>query len=350
MKEGNSISGGYAHRRGIHCETACQCAILAAGGYEVAEEVVFGLDGSFGFAFFPAAGNAPDIAVGKQAILPLRAARLMGVEVAAHRPASGAALAKLLESAPAVLTRVDLGLLPYWGLGGRSSFGGYFVNVVRPLDADAFEVSDPAFDDPVSVSAADLQAARSSRNSPPLNPDLKAYVLGVPRRRTMQLGLVGPVAVRNLCRELLKPGSRHLGLPGMKLLAATAASWPQSKQGEVEDVDLTGQVVRTDALARQLLHLGRQIESFGTGGGLYRPMIGRFLTTMTDSTGDARYADAAGLFQESGRLWSNLGSALLTGATGAARADLKTLVDAVADTARSAMDVEKRALTPLTTV
>ncbi|MBX9359809.1 BtrH N-terminal domain-containing protein [Streptomyces sp. WAC04114] len=342
-------SGRYAHRRGIHCESACQCAVLAAGGYDVDEEIVFGLDGGFGFSFFPANGNAPDIVVGKQAIMPLRAARLMGVEVAAHTPKSGDGLARLLASAPAVITRVDLGMLPYWGLEGRTSFGGYFVNVVRPLGTDAFEVSDPAFDEPVTVSAAELQAARSSRNSPPLNPDWKVYVLGAPRR-TPQLDRVGPVAVRTLCREVLKPGSRNLGIPGMKLLATTAASWPQSKHGEVEDVDLSGHVVRTDALARQLLHLGRQIESFGTGGGLFRPMIGRYLTRVAESTGDTRYADAADRFLDSGRLWSNLGSALLAAGAATARDDLKTLVDAVADTARSAMDVEKRALTALTTL
>ena len=342
-------TGRYAHRRGIHCESACQRAVLAAGGYDVDEEIVFGLDGGFGFSFFPANGNTPDLVVGKQAIMPLRAARLMGVEVATHTPKSGDGLAELLAAAPAVLTRVDLGLLPYWNLEGRTSFGGYFVNVVRPLGTDAFEVSDPAFDDLVRVSAAELQAARSSRNSPPLNPDWKVYVLGMPRR-TPQLERVGPVAVRTLCREALKPGSRNLGIPGMRLLATTAASWPQTKHGEVEDVDLSGRVVRTDALARQLLHLGRQIESFGTGGGLFRPMIGRYLTRVADSTGEARYAEAADRFHDSGRLWSNLGSALLGAGAAPARDDLKTLVDAVADTARSAMDVEKRALTALTTL
>lgn len=342
-----NANGRYVHRRGIHCESACQCAVLAAGGYEVDEETVFGLDGGFGFSFFPANGNAPDIVVGKQAVMPLRAARLMGVEAVAHTPRSGAGLAELLESAPAVMTRVDLGLLPHWGLKGRASFGGYFVNVVRPLGTDAFEVSDPAFDEPVAVATADLQAARSSRSSPPLNPDWKAYVFGVPRR-TPRLDRVGPVAVRTLCREVLRPGSRSLGIPGMKQLAATAPSWPESKRGEAEDVDLTGRVIRTDALARQLLHLGRQIESFGTGGGLFRPMIGRFLATVADRTGEARYAEAAGRFLDSGRLWSGLGRALLTAGTTTARGDLKALVDAVADTARSAADVEKRALTALT--
>ncbi|QDQ15165.1 DUF4872 domain-containing protein [Streptomyces spectabilis] len=340
-------AGRYVHRRGIHCESACQCGILAAGGFEVDEEVVFGLDGSFGFSFFPANGNAPDIVVGKQTIMPLRAARLMGVDVGAHTPKSSAALAKLLASAPAVMTRVDLGLLPHWGLEGRSSFGGYFVNVTRAVGDEAFEVSDPAFDAPVVVSAADLDAARSSRNSPPVNPDRKVYVFGA-QRNSPRLPLVGPVAARNLCREVLKPGSRSLGVPGMKRLITTATSWPRTKQGEVEDVDLEGRVIRTDALAGQLLHLGRQIESFGTGGGLFRPMMGRFLTRVAAATDDSRYTESAELFFESGRLWQTLGSTLLARATAGSRQDLKTLVDGVTDTVRSAMDVEKRALGALT--
>jgi Domain of unknown function (DUF4872) len=240
------------------------------------------------------------------------------------------------------MARVDLALLAHWGLDGRSSFGGYFVNVVRAVGDDAFEVSDPAFDAPVVVGGAELDAARSSRNSPPVNPGRRVYVFGAPRR-TPRLELVGPVAVRTMCREVLKPGSRGLGVPGLKLLATTAPTWPRTKLGEVEDVDLTGRVIHTDALTRQLLYLGRQIESFGTGGGLFRPMIGRFLTRVGDSTGDTRYTDAAELFFDSGRRWQALGSALLErGAT-----DARALVDGVADTARAAMDLEKRALTAL---
>ncbi|MEW2523756.1 DUF4872 domain-containing protein [Streptomyces sp. NPDC047071] len=340
-------AGHYVHRRGIHCESACQCGILAAGGFDVAEEVVFGLDGGFGFSFFPAHGNAPDIVVGKQEIMPLRAARLMGVEVGLHTPRSSAALAKLLASTPAVMTRVDLGLLPHWGLGGRSSFGGYFVNVTRGVGGEAFEVSDPAFDAPVVVGAADLDAARASRSSPPVNPDRKVYVFG-PRRTTPRLRLVGPVAVRTLCRDVLRPGSRSLGIPGMKRLITAAASWPRSKRGEVEDVDLEGRVIRTDALARQLLHVGRQIESFGTGGGLFRPLLGRFLTQVAAATDDPRYAESAELFFESGRLWQTLGSTLLERGASDSRQDLTSLVDGVRDTVRSAMDVEKRALGALT--
>ncbi|KUN04790.1 hypothetical protein AQI95_18035 [Streptomyces yokosukanensis] len=344
-----SPAGDYLHRRGIHCESACQCNILAAGGHEVDEDVVFGLDGGFGFSFYPSSGGAPDIVVGKQAIMPLRAVRLMGVEVGAHTPRSDKGLMKLLESAPAVMARVDLGLLPHWGMAGRTSFGGYFVNVVRAVDGDAFEVSDPAFDAPVVVSADALDAARSSRASPPLNPDWRVYVFG-PQRSAPRLDRVGPVAVRNLCREVLKPGSRNLGVPGMRTLASAAMSWPESKHGEVEDVDLAGNVVVRDALSRQMLHLGRQIESFGTGGGLFRPIIGRFLTKVSEAAGDPRYAEPAQLFFESGRIWQTLGAALLERGAADSRGELTSLAQEVADAVRSAAELEKRALSALVTL
>lgn len=342
-------TNGYVHRSGIHSESACQCNILAAGGHDVDEHVLFGLDGGFGFSYFPTRGNTPDVIVGKQGVMPLRAARLLGVEVHAHAPKSASGLASLLDTVPAVMTRVDIGLLPYWRLEGRASFGGYFVNVVRATGQDEFEVSDPAHHSSVLVHADDLNAARSSRNSPPLNPDWRTYTFG-PQRNSPRLDLVGPVAVRTLCREVLRPGSRSLGIPAMKVLTATAPSWPSNKRGEVEDVDLKGHVISTRALARQLLHLGRQIESFGTGGGMFRPMIARFLTTVSEHCDSSPYADAADLFEQSAAHWAGLGKSLLSRSASANDAELRDLVDEVVSSVRASMDLEKRALTGLTAV
>ncbi len=338
----------YVHRSGIHSETACQRNLLASAGHDVSEELIFGLDGGFGFSYFAARGDAADIVVGKQGVMPLRAVRLLGVEVAAHAPKSPSGLAALLDTAPAVMTRVDLGLLPHWGLEGRTSFGGYFVNVVR-ADGDRFEVSDPAYPDPVTIDAEDLQAARSSKGSAPLNPDWRCYVFGA-AQASVQLDRVGPVAVRTLCREVRKPGSRNLGIPAMKALSAAAETWPATKQGEVEDVDLSGTVITVSALARQLLHVGRQIESFGTGGGLFRPVISRFLTSVGEATGGSQYDAAAELFARSGEQWSELGSRLLAESAAAGPGELAELAHEVAVGVRAAADLEGRALATLTTV
>ncbi|MFJ7769642.1 DUF4872 domain-containing protein [Streptomyces sp. NPDC097107] len=341
--------GGYVHRPGIHSESACQCNVLAALGHDIDEHVVFGLDGGFGFSYFPTRGSTPDIVVGKQVVMPLRAARLLGVAVHAHTPRSASGLAAILDTVPAATTRVDIGLLPYWGLEGRASFGGYFVNVVRATGRGEFEVSDPARDTTVLVRADDLDRARSSRNSPPLNPNWRTYTFSSPRS-SPRLELVAPVAVRTLSREVLRPGSRSLGIPAMKVLTTTAPSWPATKRGEVEDVDLQGNVITASALARQLLHLGRQIESFGTGGGMFRPMIARFLTTVSEACGNPHYAEAADLFEQSAEHWTGLGKALLARSAAADDAELGGLVDWVVDAVRAAMELEKRALAGLAAV
>jgi hypothetical protein len=245
------------------------------------------------------------------------------------------------------MTRVDIGRLPYWGLQDRSSFGGYFVNVVAAVGAEQFEVSDPAYDSSVLVHADDLTAARSSRNSTPINPDWRTYTFG-PQRNSPRLDLVGPVAVRTLCREVLRPGSRNLGVAAMKVLTTTAPSWLTSKRGEVEDVDLNGHVITTSALARQLLHLGRQIESFGTGGGMFRPMIARFLTTVAEHCDNPKYAEASDLFVRSAEHWTALGTCLLARSACADEAELKELIDEIVTSVRASMDLEKRALAGLT--
>ncbi len=332
----------YVHRPGLHCESACQVNILAANGHDVAEDDVFGLDGGFGLSFFPAAGGEPDVVVGKQEIMPLRAARLMGIEVQTRAPRTAAGLAELLDDVPAVMVRVDIGRLPHWGLQGRAAFGGYFVNVVRAVDG-SFEVSDPALDAPVVIDGADLDDARGSTASPPLNPNHVTHTFG-PGRADLRLDLVGPVAVRTTCRNVLKPGNRNLGVPGLKALRTTARRWPETKQGDVEDVDLDGRVTATSALGRQLAYLGRQIESFGTGGGLFRPMVARFLDRVADATGCEPYRQAAGLFAASGERWHQLGVALLAGAVHGSSSELHELVGVVIETAEAASHLETQAL------
>ena len=260
-------------------------------------------------------------------------------------PKTSSGLAKLVDTHGPVMARVDLGLLPYWGMSGRSSFGGYFVNVVAASDAGV-DISDAACDTVMTVDPQQLEEARSSRNSPPLNPDSKVYVFGAPHRMP-NLKVVGPVAVRNMCRDVLKPGSRSLGIPGIKQLVKISPSWASSKVGVVEDVNLTGNVVQISALSRQLLHLGRQIESFGTGGGLFRPMMGRFLHAVADHTGDGRYREAGDQMLEAGRQWSTLGQALLAESI---TDDPEPLLDMIADIAWPAMDLESRALSGLTTL
>ncbi|MCE9669689.1 BtrH N-terminal domain-containing protein [Myxococcus stipitatus] len=343
----SSVLERYRHQQGLHCESACQRNILRALGTEVEEAVLFGLDGAFGLSYFASPNGEPDIVVGKQTLFPLQAARLMGIQVDQHKDAGAAPLIALLEQRQVVVTRLDIGQLDYWKLRGRVSFGGYFVNVVG-YDAGrgSFQVSDPAFAQPQWVDAEQLVRARSSRLSPPINPENRCYVVNAPRGEP-KLDKVGPVAVRNICREVLHPDLRNFGLPGIKMLQDAARRWPESKQGEVVDVDLRGGQVECDALTRQLVYLGRQIELFGTGGGLFRPMLARFLTAVGEATGQGVYGDAARTLAESGEVWSALGQQLLSLGADGRRATAEALIEPLVESLQKIGKLEKRAFESL---
>ncbi|WP_064791577.1 BtrH N-terminal domain-containing protein [Shewanella woodyi] len=301
----------YVHATGKHCESTCQRNILLSLGIDIEENIIFGLDASFGFAYHTVQGNSADIVLGKQAIFPMNAARLMGIDVEIHQSAGPSVLIELLKKYTAVITRVDISLLPYWGLAGKAPFGGYFINIIDyDEQSDWFEVSDSSFTDTQWIDSSELCKARSSTLSPPINPANWCCVFKSVKRQP-NLHTIGPIAAKNLCREVLKPNFRNLGIPGIKKLAKSAQNWPNTKRGSVDDVDGDGNPVKSDALTRQLVYLGRQIELFGTGGGLFRLMISDFLTHIAKINNNETILKAAELFTESGILWQSVGQELL---------------------------------------
>jgi butirosin biosynthesis protein H-like len=211
-----NVAASYRHRPGEHCESACQRNLLLSLGLDVEESVIFGLDGGFGLSFFVSPGSEPDIVVGKQAIFPLQAARLMGVKVEVHRVAGSALVRSLLDKHQVVIGRVDIGQLPYWGLEGRVAFGGYFVNIqgYDPV-SQSFVLSDPAFEQPQRVRAEDLDRARASRKSPPINPDNQCFVFEAPKRAP-QLEKVGPVRCATCAARCSSPVCARSGCPASR--------------------------------------------------------------------------------------------------------------------------------------
>lgn len=334
----------YIHQMGQHCESACQKNILLTHGLALDESIIFGLDGSFGFSFYNSPGSNADIIIGKQSIFPLQAARLMGVEVKTYKQAGTSFLVELLEQFQVVMTRVDISYLPQWKLKGNSAFGGYFINVIEFDQINRqFKISDPAFDTEHWVDEEVLAKARSSKNSPPINPNNLCYVFSPPKRQP-KLALVGPVAVRNLCREMLNPNFLNLGLPGIKKLRKASKQWESDKKNQFVDIDLNGTTVKSDGFTAQLVYLGKQIEVFGTGGGLFRPMISKYLTQVGKATGNELYIQAAIMFKESGTIWQNLGERLLAIKEHEISTEHLEIMDELSISLGKIMTIEKSAL------
>ncbi|NHZ92755.1 DUF4872 domain-containing protein [Massilia sp. CCM 8733] len=339
----------YQHRAGLNCETTCMRNVLAVHGVEFSEEVLLGLDGGFGFGYFERRDNGPDIVIGRQQIFSGQALRLLGVRARSFQGSGAAILLDQMKLERPVIARVDLSELPYWNSHGGAPFGGYFINLVGHADGQ-FTVSDSGFSQLQTISEDALNRARTSKRSPPINPERWCHVIesvcGTP-----DLGRVGYFAVENCVRDVLKPSIGNLGLPGLKQFAAGVRNWSRTKTGTVKmQLWTDGGVHDVSALACQLQSLGRAIEVFGTGGGLFRPMWSRFLHTFGDLVGDERLLDAAQAMSSSAHLWTMLGRNLLEVGPDSGQATLEQQLEALIDAIDRIYQLERKAMDGLRSI
>jgi Domain of unknown function (DUF4872)/Butirosin biosynthesis protein H, N-terminal len=339
----------YQHRTGINCETTCVRNVLDMFGVEFAEEVLLGLDGGFGFGYFERRDNGPDIVIGRQQIFSGQAMRLLGVRVRSFQAGGSAILHEQLKHERPVIARVDLSELPYWNNHGGAPFGGYFVNVVGH-DGNGFTISDAGFEALQTIGEEALNKARTSKRSPPINPDGWCHVVESVCARP-DLARVGYFAVENCVRDVLKPSIGNLGVPGLKQFAAGVRNWSRTKTGTVTmQLWSDGADHAVPALVCQLLSLGRAIEVFGTGGGLFRPMWSRFLQIFGDLVGDERLLDASRTMAASGELWTTLGRRLLEVGPDTSQAVLDEHLAALIDTVDRIQQLERKTMDGLRSI
>jgi hypothetical protein len=299
----------FRHRSGKNAESASIRNVLGFLGTELDEETIFGLDGSFGFMHFQNRGAEPDVTVGKSKIFPGNAFRLLGVSANRLTPpatkASGIFFSQYLDKGIPVIARVDIGYLPYWGVPEGVHFGAHFVAVVG-VDNEEYLVSDICFDEIQRIDSTDFFKARASKDCYPINPDNEIHILK-PAQRIPDLAKIGPVALRTTVRDYLRPATSNLGKRGLEKLKDSVSGWKSSKSGTL---DLPGGE-KVDALTHQLVTFGKQIQEFGTGGGLFRNMFTCYLHTLYVKTSNPNFRKASLLFANSSEHWQQMGDAML---------------------------------------
>ena len=288
--------------RGKHCQTAALMKILEYHGLHLSEEMLFGLGGGIGFIYwYTKRMPAPFIGArgGKREDFLLDICKRIGVEVSVTQTTSPIKgheeLKKLLREGEPAIVFVDMAYLPYFALPEEAHFGGHTI-VVYGVDEheDIVSISDLGRK-PVTLSVKDLKKARSSK-FPPMPPKNKLLWLKYPSMMgDLERGIIE--GIKECCTGMLKPPINNIGLAGIKKWADIVPKWPKQFKGS--------------GLFGCLFNTFVWIEISGTGGSAFRPMYAQFLKESSSVLNSPGLNGVAELFEESGRIWSDIATAAL---------------------------------------
>jgi hypothetical protein len=288
---------------GKHCQTTALRNILRYHGIDMSEELLLGLGGGLGFIYWymkqmpaPFVGGRSG---GRNEEFMIKMLERMGgkgnlFETGSIKKGHNHVMGMLRRGEP-VYTYVDMAYLPYLALPGDAHFGAHTI-VVYGVDEqeDTVHVSDRG-NGPFTVSIEDLKNARNSK-FPPFPPKNRILEIEIPEQPLdVKEGIVE--AIKECCYTMQNPPITNFGLAGIKKWAKIISGWPKQFRG----LNLYG----------CLMNVYIYIEIGGTGGSAFRPMYARFLREASSLVGDSKLESVADLFEESGKVWSDVAEAAL---------------------------------------
>lgn len=280
-----------------HCVTGSLRHIYVFNGHPLNEEMLLGLGAGVGFVYWHQKGELPFIGGRGNArgeFEPLVGART-GVAIQAYTSASArraeqAVLDALVAGQP-VMIQCDMGYLPYFDFGAEFHFGGHVI-VVCGYDAATRQVLVADRDEPLhAVSLDDLEKARGSTHKP-FAPQRRWYQCDFSAKREPAADEIR-TAIGEMATAMLEPPIANLGVKGIRTAGQRIAKWPQAMDEGALRGALFNVWIYTDATG-------------GTGGGLFRYMLGRFLSEAAERTGIAGLDGPAEAFRRIGDGWQQV--------------------------------------------
>jgi hypothetical protein len=280
-----------------HCVTGSMRHIYAFNGHDISEELLLGLGEGVGFIYWQVRGQMPSLggrAVSKPGMEEIAGQRT-GVHVHSQTTSSPRkvrqVLLEMLEACQPVMLQVYMGFLPYFDFDGQEyHFGGHVV-VACGYDPDSLQVLIADRDDLHTVPLANLEQARSSsfKPFPPRNCwwsfDFSQYRSPTPRE--IQLAIAAQAA------GMLAPPIHNFGIAGIRLAAKRISGW--------------GSMMSEEMLRQALFNVYIFISPVGgSGGGLFRYMVSRFIREVALLTADGCLNESAEAFQQIGDAWESL--------------------------------------------
>jgi hypothetical protein len=284
---GATMVPGYRHVPGNHCGSTALRNLLAFHGFEVSEEMAFGLGAGACFYYVTVEGQSPSrFTNGRVSRLEEEFLELTGAPLELRTfedsDASWEAAREAVDSGRPAILLSDLYHLDHYGRSAH--FPGHAV-VLAGYDDEVAYLSDTAFEGLQTTRLENLATARhESLPIFPLDGHMFTFRAGA---EPVDLGAAAPRAIARCAGRMLEPSMGEWeGLPALRRFAAEVGDWPAAADDWRWCARFNYQV----------------IERRGTGGGNFRAMYSRFLE-------EAGYPEAE-LAATASERWSTLADAL----------------------------------------
>jgi len=220
-------------------------------------------------------------------------------ETVSARAAEKALRAALAQYGPCIAW-VDLTHLPYRAMLAEGIGSGYHVITIYGVDDEqGTALIGDLSDEPLSISLADLAAARARIKKQ------KNRLLSIPTS-------VSSKDLATLVREGLEACQRGLVNQRMKNFTLDAFRvWAERMHGSKDKESWERIFTRGPRLWRGLTSIYIFIEYYGTGGGLCRPIFADFLTEAAGALDKPALSSLSKRYADLGRGWSELADAAL---------------------------------------
>jgi hypothetical protein len=294
---------GFQSLETHHCVTGSMRHVYVYSGHDVSEEMLLGLGAGVSFSYWHFKGQPPFMGgrgnVGRpgEEGMERTAGKRTGVAVDLHTTSSARkarqALLEMLAAGQPVMIGCDMGFLPYFDFGAEYHFGGHAV-VICGYDPDTDQVLVADRDAALHpVSMADLEKARGSTYKP-FPPRNLWYTFDFRGKRLPTAGEVRQ-AILEQVQPMLAPPISNIGVKGIHKAAEMVPRWPEAMGAEELRWSLFNAYIFISPEG-------------GSGGGIFRYMLSRFLREAAGITSDPRLEESAAAFQQIGDRWQELGT------------------------------------------
>lgn len=327
---------------GYHCWSNSLTKIYHHYGLLLSEEMLFGLGEGLNFMYWEQKGSPPFIGGRgniKSFVQDIGERTGVGViekSTSSARKAQKTLLQQMKKEEP-LMVRVDMGFLPYFDFSEDYHFGSHTIVIcgydgqgrvlISDMDQGATGLKGGLY---APMTLDEIGRARGStyKPFPPKNTYFE-FDFGASRPPTEEELLS---AIQRNSEAMVNPPISNFGVKGIRRTAKEIVRWPD----RFSDAELR----------MNLFMIYIMFEIGGTGGGIFRPMYGRFLKEAASITGSDVLAQAAVPVHESGTRFSevaNLFKDVLDGG------ELGDSIERAAHMLNENADLEEEAFTSLLT-